>query len=106
MSNAVPITELRISTEPPMPLGATGRLALEHWRTHLPEMTARLEAEGRLLPALMEAERMTFEEMHAISHGLVEKRGYTPDQAHDAAWEMVRERYLLLPAETMEEAAR
>jgi hypothetical protein len=27
------------------------------------------------------------------------KQGYTPQQAHDTAWEIVRERHILLPPE-------
>ena len=27
------------------------------------------------------------------------KQGYNPQQAHDTAWEIVRERYILLPPE-------
>jgi hypothetical protein len=33
-----------------------------------------------------------------------QKQGLTPQQAHNQAWEIVRERYILLPEETTETA--
>jgi hypothetical protein len=47
---------------------------------------------------LLEAEEKTKDEMDAIRRQLIQQ-GHTPLQAHDQAWEMVREKYILLPGE-------
>ena len=77
-----------------------GRQAEKHWREHLPKMVQELEAKGQLQEALAEAEGKTKDEMEEITRKLLmSEQDYTPDQAERAAWEMVRERYLLLPPE-------
>jgi hypothetical protein len=48
---------------------------------------------------LLEAERKTKDEMAGLRTGFI-RQGLTPQQAHDRAWEMVREEYILLPPET------
>ena len=53
---------------------------------------------GTHMSMLLEAERKTKDEMDAIRRQLIQQ-GLTPQQAHDQAWEMVREKYILLPAE-------
>jgi predicted ATP-dependent Lon-type protease len=58
-----------------------------------------LEAKGQLQEALAEAEEKTKDEMEQITRNLISEQGYAPDQAERIAWEMVRERYLLLPPE-------
>lgn len=78
---------------------AYGRMAEAHWREHLPRKVRELEASGRLLEALLEAQERTLDEMESLMRDL-RKQGLTPQQAHDQAWEMVRERYILLPPET------
>ena len=50
---------------------------------------------------LLEAEEKTDQEVDAIRRKLIQQ-GLTPQQAHDQAWEMVRERYILLPPEDNE----
>jgi hypothetical protein len=76
-----------------------GRLAEKHWREHLPKMVQELEAKGQLQEMLQEAEEKTKDEMEVITRKFISERGYTPDQAERAAWETVRELYILLPPE-------
>jgi len=80
------------------PLTQYGRMAEKHWREHRPKMVRELERTGRLHQMLLEAEEKTKDEMVTLSSEL-RKQGLTPQQAHDRAWEMVRQRYILLPAE-------
>ena len=47
---------------------------------------------------LLEAEEKTASEMHDLTMKF-QKQGLTAQQAHDRAWEMVREEYILLPPE-------
>ena len=75
-----------------------GFLAQQHWRQHRPRMVAEMERTGTLQQMLLEAERKTKDEMDAIRRQLLQQ-GLTPQQAHDQAWEMVGEKYILLPAE-------
>ena len=81
------------------PLTRYGRMAEKHWRQFLPRMTAQLEASGRLHAMLLEAEERTEAELDSLRRHFIQQ-GLTPQQAHDRAWEIVRERYLFLPPET------
>ena len=65
-----------------------GRMAEKHWREHCPKLVRDLEAKGQLHAMLLEAEEKTKDEMIELTQ-----------QAHDRAWEMVREEYILLPPE-------
>jgi len=76
-----------------------GLLAEKHWREHRPKMVRELEVKGQLQTMLAEAEQKTKEEMADLRIKFM-KEGLTAQQAHDRAWEIVRERYILLPAET------
>ena len=76
-----------------------GRMAEKHWREYRLKMVQELEAEGQLQEMLQEAEEKTKDEMEEISRKLISDQDYTPDAAERAAWEMVRERYILLPPE-------
>jgi hypothetical protein len=76
-----------------------GRLAEKHWREHLPKMVQELEAKGQLQEMLLEAEEKTKDEMEEITRKLISEQDYTPDQAERTAWEIVRERYILVPPE-------
>jgi uncharacterized protein YggE len=62
-------------------------------------MVRELEASGQLQTMLLEAELKTKEEMATLRTQLM-KQGKTAEQAHRQAWEIVRERYILLPEET------
>ena len=80
------------------PLTQYGRMAEKHWREFRPRMVRELQSKGRLHEALMEAEEKTKDEMAALRTDLM-GQGLTADQAHRQAWELVREKYILLPPE-------
>jgi hypothetical protein len=80
------------------PLTQYGRIAEKHWREHRPKMVHELEQKGLLHQMLLEAEEKTKDEMANLRIELM-KQGSTAQQAHDQAWEMVREKYILLPPE-------
>ena len=75
-----------------------GRMAEKHWREFLPRMVAQLAATGRLHEQLLKAEEQTDSDLDSLRRHLLQQ-GLTAQQAHDRAWEMVRERYLFLPPE-------
>ena len=81
------------------PLTQYGRMAEHHWREFCPRMVADLEATGRLDAMLREAEEQTERELDSLRRHFLQQ-GLTPQQAHDRAWEIVRERYLFLPPES------
>ena len=64
-------------------------------------MVRELEAAGRLEAALLEAQERTVDEMRTLMLQL-RRDGLSPQQAHDQAWELVREKYILLPPEVPE----
>lgn len=78
-----------------------GRMAETHWREHRPRMVADLEAENGLQAALLDAQEQTTTDMAQLIRQF-SHQGLTPQQAHDQAWELVREKYILLPPEATE----
>jgi hypothetical protein len=76
-----------------------GMMAERHWREFCPAMVKELEAKGTLMEALFEAQETTLDEMEILTRKLETEQNLTPQQAHDQAWEMIREKYILLPAE-------
>jgi len=74
-------------------------MAEKHWREHCPGIVRELERKGLLHQMLLEAEERTKDEMANLRIELM-KQGKTAQQAHDQAWEMVREKYILLPPES------
>ena len=80
------------------PLTQYGRMAEKHWREHCPQMVRELERKGQLQAMLLDAEEKTKDEMATLRTELMQK-GFTAQQAHTQAWEMVREKYILLPPE-------
>ena len=80
------------------PLTQYGRMAERHWRRFLPKMVAELEAKGDLYLTLLDAEDKTEAELDSLRRHFLQQ-GLTPQQAQDRAWEIVRERYILLPPE-------
>ncbi|SDT90479.1 Transposon-encoded protein TnpV [Verrucomicrobium sp. GAS474] len=76
-----------------------GRMAEAHWREHLPNKVRELETAGTLEEALLDAEERTKDEMYTLTRHMIGKQGMTVEQAHAAAWEIVRIRYILLPPE-------
>jgi hypothetical protein len=84
-----------------MTLTQYGQMAEQHWRQFLPEMVRKLEAKGILQEMLLEAQEKTKDEMADLIALFLQQR-LTPAQAHQRAWEMVREKYILLLPETAE----
>lgn len=80
-------------------LTAYGLMAKRHWQEFRPGMVCELEAQGKLEEALYEAQERTGEEMIDLRRKLQTEQNLTPQQAHDQAWEMIREKYILLPPE-------
>ena len=81
----------------PIYLTQYGLMAERHWREFRPRMVQELEAKGTLMEALFEAQETTINEMEALTRQLETEQKLTPQQAHDQAWEMIREKYILLP---------
>ena len=84
----------------PITLTQYGRMAEKHWREFRPNMVKQMEATGELQVVLYEAQEKTKDEMADLTQKLI-RQNYTPDQAHRTAWEMVRERYILLTPENL-----
>ena len=76
-----------------------GLMAERHWREFRPAMVRELEMKGTLMEALFEAQETTIDEMEVLTRTLEKEQMLTPQQAETAAWEMIREKYILLPAE-------
>lgn len=66
-------------------------IGVEHWREYLPKMTLRLLKAGTLLEKVFEAANATYQSMESL-------KGKTLDLQQ--AWEMTREEFLLLHAES------
>ena len=75
-----------------------GRMAEAHWREHCPRLVRELERTGQMATSLLEAQTRTLDEMESMMRDF-RRQGLNPQQAHDQAWELVRERYILLPPE-------
>jgi hypothetical protein len=84
----------------PITLTQYGRMAEKHWREFRPNMVKQMEATGELQAMLYDAQEKTKDEMADLTQKLI-RQNYTPDQAHRTAWEMVRERYILLTPENL-----
>ena len=84
----------------PITLTQYGRMAEKHWREFRPNMVKQMEATGELQAMLYDAQEKTKDEMADLTQKLI-RQNYTPDQAHRTAWEMVRERYILLSPENL-----
>jgi hypothetical protein len=76
-----------------------GLMAERHWREFRPKMVRDLEAKGTLTEALFDAQERTLEEMESLTRQLETEQKLTPQQSHDQAWEMIREKYILVPPE-------
>ena len=86
------------ATKKTFPISAYGLMAERHWREFRPKMVRELEKTGKLEEALHEAQERTLDELMDLETKL-EADGLTKQQASDQAWEVVRERYILLPPE-------
>ena len=82
----------------PIQLTQYGMMAEKHWREFRPKMVAEMETKGILQEMLLDAENNTKKELYDLTMKFI-KQGLTPQQAHDRAWEMVREEYILLRPE-------
>jgi len=87
-----------MKTKPVYPISGYGLMAKRHWREFCPKMVKELETTGKLEEALHEAQERTLDELMELETKL-EADGLTLQQARDQAWEVVRERYILLPPE-------
>ena len=76
-----------------------GVMAEKHWREFRPAMVREMEAKGTLMAALFEAQETTLDEMETLTRKLETEQGLTMQQAETQAWEMIREKYILLPPE-------
>ena len=65
-------------------------------------MVRQLTRLGRLPAALLDAPERTTDEMETLIKSF-RQQGLNP-QAHDQAWELVREKYILLPPERARES--
>lgn len=81
-----------MNTKPTYPISSYGLMAERHWKEFRPKMVKELEE------ALHEAQERTLDELLALETTL-EADGLTKQQSCDQAWEMVREKYILLPPE-------
>jgi len=85
----------------PIYLTQYGLMAERHWREFRPTMVREMETKGTLMEALFEAQERTVDEMESLIRQLETEQKLTPQQAHNQAWEMIREKYiLLLPEES------
>jgi hypothetical protein len=75
-----------------------GTMAEKHWREHCPKLVQELKRNGLLQQILQEAEDNKMDEMATLRLELM-KQGKTAEQAQRQAWELVREKYILLPPE-------
>jgi hypothetical protein len=90
----------RAPVSQPFYLTQYGLMAEKHWREFRPAMVREMEKQGTLMEALFEAQETTLDEMEALTQKLESEQGLTMQQALDQAWEMIREKYILLPPES------
>ena len=88
-----------VPMKPQIYLTQYGLMAERHWREFRPTMVREMEAKGTLMEALFEAQETTIDEMEMLTRKLETEMDLTPQQAETTAWEMIREKYILLPAE-------
>ena len=84
-----------------------GTMAEKHWREHCPKLVQELKRNG-LLHQMLQAAPLVGQVMNELTKDLDEsffttvelmKQGKTAEQAQRQAWELVREKYILLPPE-------
>lgn len=84
-------------------LGLFGIKAVNHWQEHRPQMVAQMiEQMGRegFIEHVKRTAELAENEYIEISEKLMSREHrYSPAQAHDAAMEIVLNRYILLPTE-------
>ena len=88
-----------VRMKPQIYLTQYGLMAERHWREFRPAMVREMETKGTLMEALFEAQEQTIDEMEVLTRKLETEIDLTPQQAETTAWEMIREKYILLPVE-------
>ena len=88
-----------VPMKPQIYLTQYGLMAERHWREFRPTMVREMEAKGTLMETLFEVQESTADEMETLCRTLETEQKLTAQQAHDQAWEMIREKYIFLPAE-------
>jgi hypothetical protein len=88
-----------MATQRPLGLHPYAVQALDHWQKYLPKMYAELERKGELIQAARDAAEQTLNDLDQIEEELLAGARHEPAEAGRIAWELVRERYILLPAE-------
>lgn len=73
-------------------------LGRKHLKEHCPKQFRGLQEEGNLEEALDNAARNTLQAYQNAKSRLLEN-GLKENEAHDIAWELVREEWLLIPSE-------
>ena len=73
-------------------------LGREHWKKFRPKHYRSLKKSGYLEEAVANAAKFTLE-AYLVEKGRLSERGFSENQAHQVAWELVREEWLLLPDE-------
>ena len=77
-------------------------LGRRHWKEYRPKLFKGLQESGELEESLNHAAKNTLDAYQNAKSQLL-KNGYNPNQAHEAAWELVREEWLLRPSEDQPE---
>ncbi len=77
-------------------------LGWRNWKEHRPKLFKALQRSGELQESLNLAAEKTLDDYHRVKNQLLQK-GYEPNQAHETAWELVREEWLLKPSEEQPE---
>jgi cation transport regulator ChaB len=80
-------------------------LGRDHWKKFRPKHYRAFKESGYLDEALENAAKFPLEAYVTEKRRLLEK-GFTDNQAHQVAWELVREEWLLLPDEEWENGIR
>lgn len=73
-------------------------LGRKNWKEHRPKLFRDLQESGDLEESLSQAAKNTLDAYQGAKSQLL-KNGYEPNQAHESAWELVREEWLLRPSE-------
>jgi hypothetical protein len=76
-------------------------LARSHWKKHLPKFYRNLKKSGELEKRLENAAKFTLDAFNLEKEKLL-KKGWRPQEASEAAWELVREEWVLLRSEEQE----
>ncbi len=87
------------------PLAQCRRMAGRHWREFYPQLAAELKPTGPLHERLLESEEKAEGEMDTVRRHLIQQ-GLTPQQVRNRAWEIPRERCVLIPPEEPTVTAR